>query len=160
MLTIYFSFAQLWATFPTKLMKRPTFFFTYFQSITSVLHLYKIRRSKSFKKKNDGGFNMSIKALLFQQLWTIFSTNIMKNPSTLVTYCSSSFPFLHYHAVLWRPHFYNKNDKGFNVANKLLLISNRIFFTSCFSKFSFIYALLFQIFPISANHYNALLKLR
>ena len=85
-----------------------------------------------FEKKNETCFNMLIKALLFQELWTIFWTNIMKNSSTLVMYCSSSFPFLHYHAVLWRPHFHNKNDRGFNVANKLLFISKSIFFTPCF----------------------------
>ena len=33
---------------------------------------------------------------------------------------------------LLRPHFYNKNDRVFNFANKLLLISNNIFFTPCF----------------------------
>ena len=132
MFTIHNSFPQLWATFALKFMKRPIFFFTYFESTTSVLHLYKIWWSKSFFKKNDTGVNMSIKALLFQQLWTIVWTNIVKNPSTLVTYCSSSFPSLHYHAILWRPHFYNTNDRGFNVANKLLLISKTIFFISCF----------------------------
>ena len=132
MFTIYYSFPQLWAIFATKLMKRPTFFFTYFESTTSVLHLCKIWWWKSFLKKNETCFNMLIKAFLFQELWTIFWTNIMENSSTLVTHCSSSFLFLHYHAVLWRPHFHNKNDRGFNVAKKLLFISKSIFFTPCF----------------------------
>ena len=131
MFTIYYSFSQIWATFATKVTKRPIFFFTYFQSTTSVLHLHKIWWSKSFFEKKETALNMSIKALLFQQLWTIFWTN-MKNPSTLVTYSSSFFPSLHYHAILWRLQVYNTNDRGFNVANKLLLISNSIFFTPCF----------------------------
>ena len=33
---------------------------------------------------------------------------------------------------LWWPHFYNKNDRCFNIANKLLFISKGIFFTPCF----------------------------
>ena len=42
MLTIFYSFPQLWSTFAAKRMKRPTIFFTYIQSSTLFLHDYKI----------------------------------------------------------------------------------------------------------------------
>ena len=67
-------------------------------------------------------------------LWTIFSTEMVKNPSIFVTYFSSSFHFLHCHAGLLWLHFY-KNYSCFNDANKMLLISKSIFFTPCFSNF-------------------------
>ena len=62
----------------------------------------------------------------------------MKNPSMFLTYFSSSFQFLHYHAVLLRPRLYNKNDRDFNVANKLTYFKEHILyplFTIYFSKY-------------------------
>ena len=41
-LTIYDSFVQFGATFATKFMKRPTIFFTYFQTSTLFLQVYKV----------------------------------------------------------------------------------------------------------------------
>ena len=50
-------------------------------------------------------FNIWTKSCLFHQLWTIFSTKIMKNPSIFVPYFSSLFQFSHCHPVLLWPHF-------------------------------------------------------
>ena len=41
-LTIYDSFVQFGATFATKFMKRPHIFFTYFQTSTLFLQVYKV----------------------------------------------------------------------------------------------------------------------
>ena len=159
MLTIFYSFLQLWATFAAKLMKSPTIFFTYIQSSTLFLHVCKISWSPIYVKKNAAYFNMLTKACLFQQLWTIFWTKIVKNPSIFVAYIFTSFQFLHAHIILLRSRFYNKNDRGFNDANKLLLISKSVFIAPCFKCFFFIYDFIFLISAISAKHYNALAKL-
>ena len=129
MLTIYYSFPQLWATFATKLMKRLTIFYIFwnFHFISTYWQNFVI--TIFFKKKIAPVSICQQNPATIQQLWTIFSTKIMKNPSMFLTYFSSSFQFLHYHAVLLRPRLYNKNDRDFNVANKLLLISKSIFFT-------------------------------
>ena len=81
----------------------------------------KIEKNKKIKKMRPA-------------LWTIFSTEMVKNPSIFVTYFSSSFHFLHCHAGLLWLHFC-KNYSCFNDANKMLLISKSIFFTPCFSNF-------------------------
>ena len=128
-------------------------FYSYFQTPTLVLHVHKISGSVTYKRKAIC-FNMWTKSCLFHQLWTIFSTKIMKNPSIFVTYFWNSFQFVLSRPVLLWPLFYNKNDSCFDVANKMLLILKRILFTP-FSKFSFIYHLLFQISEISTKHYNA-----
>ena len=107
-------------------------FFKYFETSTSFLHVYKISWSANLKTKNALCFNMWTKPCSFQQLWTIFSTKIMKNPTIFVTYFWSLFQFVHCHALLLWPHFYNKNDGRFNVVNKLLFISKGIFCTICF----------------------------
>ena len=78
MLTIFYSFPQLWATFASKLTKRPTIFFTCFQTSTLYLHNYNILWSPIYVNKNATCFNMSTKACIFQQLWTIFSTKLWK----------------------------------------------------------------------------------
>ena len=83
----------------------------------------------------------------------------MKNPSIFVAYIFTSFQFLHAHIILLRSRFYNKNDRGFNDANKLLLISKSVFIAPCFKCFFFIYDFIFLISAISAKHYNALAKL-
>ena len=77
MLSIYYLFLQLWATFAKKVMKRPTFFFQYFQTSTFPLSVHKISWPASYKKKYAVCFNMWTKTCLLQQLWTIFSTKIM-----------------------------------------------------------------------------------
>ena len=99
---------------------------------------------------------MWTKSCLFQQLWTIFSTKIVKNPSISVTYFSSSFHFLHCHAVLLWPQFYNITYSCFNVANKMLLISKIIFFTPCFQNFllSTIYFSRYLQFPLNTITYQ------
>ena len=156
MLTIFYSFLQLWATFAAKLMKSPTMFFTYIQSSTLFLHVYKISWSPIYVKKNAAYFNMLTRACLFQQLWTIFWTKIVKNPSIFVTYIFTLFQFLHAHIILLRSRFYNKNDRGFNVANKLLLISKSVFIAPCFKC---VFLFMISISAISAKHYNALANL-
>ena len=132
MLTIFYSIPQLWATFAKKVMKRPIIFFQYFETSTSSLCVHKISRSGSDVKIYAICLNMSIKSRLFHQLWTIFSTKIMKNPAICVTYFWSLFQVLHCHTLLSWLHFYNKSDTCFNFANKLFFISNGIFFTLCF----------------------------
>ena len=160
MLTICYSFLQLWATFAAKLMKRPTFFFFFFFNILKLsLYFYMFTKLHDHKilLKNAVRFNMWTKSCLFQQLWTIFSTKIMKYHTIFVTYFWSLFQFLHCDAVLLWPHFYSKNDSCFNVANKMLFISKGMLLTPFLS--CFFYHLLFQIFAISAKHYHALGKL-
>ena len=130
MLTIFYSFLQLWATFAAKLMKSPTMFFTYIQSSTLFLHVYKISWSPIYVKKNAAYFNMLTRACLFQQLWTIFWTKIVKNPSIFVTYIFTLFQFLHAHIILLRSRFYNKNDRGFNVS---MLLTNCYLFQRAYS---------------------------
>ena len=125
MLTIYYSFAQLWATFATKLMKRSTIFLYILKLRLCVYKFTKFHDQQNWKKK---------KKKMRPALWTIFSTEMVKNPSIFVTYFSSSFHFLHCHAGLLWLHFY-KNYSCFNDANKMLLISKSIFFTPCFSNF-------------------------
>ena len=132
MLTTFYLFPQLWATFATKLMKRPIVFFKYFETSTSFLHVYKMSGSANLKKKKAVYFNMWRKPCLFQQLWTVFSTKAMKNRTYFLTYFSSLIQFVLCHAVLSWTHFYNRNGGCFNIANKLLFISNGIFFTFCF----------------------------
>ena len=131
MLSIYYLFTQLWAMFTKKVMKRPTFFFQYFQTSTFPLYVRKISWPASHTKKYLVCFNMWTKACLFHQLWTIFSTKSIKNPTICVTCFSSLFQVLHCHAVLLWPHICNKNDSCFNFANKLLFISKDVFFTRC-----------------------------
>ena len=99
---------------------------------------------------------MWTKSCLFQQLWTIFSTKIVKNPSISVTYFSSSFHFLHCDAVLLWPQFYNITYSCFNVANKMLLISKSIFFTPCFQNFpsSTVYFSRYPQFPLNTITYQ------
>ena len=64
---------------------------------------------------------MSTKPSLLQQLWTIFSTKIVKNPKNFVTYFPILFYFLHCHAVsLWR-NFHKESYSYFNVIKKSLL---------------------------------------
>ena len=116
----------------SKTYEKPYHFFTYIQSSTLFLHVYKISWSPIYIKKNAAYFNMLTKACLFQQLWTIFWTKIVKNPSIFVTYIFTSFQFLHAYLILLRSHFYNKNDRGFNVANKQLLISKSVFIAPLF----------------------------
>ena len=103
-----------------KTMKRPTIFFTYFETSTSSLHANKISWSPNFCTKNVAYFNMSIKLCLFQQLWTIFTTKIIKKSYKICKYFWSSIQFSNRHALLLWPNFYNKNDKCYNVANKLI----------------------------------------
>ena len=136
MLTIFYSIPQLWATFAKKVMKRPIIFFQYFETSTSSLCVHKISWSGSDVKSYAICLNMSIKSCLFHQLWTIFSTKIMKNPTICVTYFWSLFQVLHCQAVLLWLLFYSKNDSCFNIANKLLLIAKSIFFTPCFQGFN------------------------
>ena len=125
MLTILFISATL-SNICDKTYERTYEFFKYFQTVASFLCLQNFL-SANLKTKNTVCFNMWTKpCLLFQQLWTIFFTKIMKNPTIFVTYFWSFFQFVHCHAVLLWPHFYNKNDGHFNVANKLLLISKGI----------------------------------
>ena len=131
MLSIYYLFTQLWAMFTKKVMKRPTFFFQYFQTSTFPLCVHKISWPASYKKEYAVCFNMSTKTCLLHQLWTIFLTKIMKNPNICVTCFWSLFQVLHCHAVLSRPHICNKNGRCFNFANKLLFISKDVFFTRC-----------------------------
>ena len=128
MLTIYYSFAQLWATFATKLMKRSTIFLYILKLRLCVYKFTKFHDQQNSKKKKKK------KKKMRPALWTIFSTEMVKNPSIFVTYFSSSFHFLHCHAGLLWLHFY-KNYSCFNDANKMLLISKSIFFTPCFSNF-------------------------
>ena len=131
MLSVYYLFLQLWATFAKKVMKRPTFFFQYFQTSTFPLSVHKISWPASYKKKYAVCFNMWTKTCLLHQLWTIFSTKIMKNRNICVTCFWSLFQVLHCHAVLLWPHICNKNGSCFNFAKKLLFNSNSIFFTRC-----------------------------
>ena len=131
MLTIYYSFRQLWATFATKLMKRPTTFFNILK-LPLYIHMFTKFHDQQICLKNAVCFNMWTKSCLFLQLWTIFSTKIMRKSTIFVTYFWSLFQFLHCHAVLLWPRFYNKNDSCFNIANKLLFIPKGIFFTLCF----------------------------
>ena len=67
---------------------------------------------------------MSTKPCLFQQLWTIFSTTIVKNPPNFVKYFSSLFHLLHCHAVFLWIHFYNKSYTYFNIDDKIQLLNN------------------------------------
>ena len=57
---------------------------------------------------------------------------IVKNPSNFVIYLSSSFHFLHCHALLLWLHIYNKYYSYLNVANKMQNVVKSIFFTPCF----------------------------
>ena len=102
---IYDSFVEFGATFATKFMKRPTIFFTYFETSTLFLQLYKVSSIVNQQNENAACFNMRTKCGLFQQLWTIFWTKIVKNPQNFVTYFSILFHLLHCHAVQWWPHF-------------------------------------------------------
>ena len=114
-----------------KLWKDLRFFFQYFQTSTFPLCVDKISWPANYKKKYAVCFNMSTKTCLLPQLWTIFLTKIMKNPTICVTCFWSLFQVLHCHAVLLWPHICNKNGSCFNFANKFLFISNSIFFTRC-----------------------------
>ena len=87
-------FWELWTTFARKLMKRPTIFMTYFHSSGQFFTSTKIFL------KNGAGYNMLRKCYLFQQLWRIFWTKIMKNPTIFVTYFQSFFHFLHHHTII------------------------------------------------------------
>ena len=109
-------------------MKSPTIFFTYIQSSTLFLHVCKISWSPIYVKKNAAYFNMLTKACLFQQLWTIFWTKIVKNPSIFVTYILTSFQYLHAHIILLRSHFYNKNDNEVS-----MLVTNCYLFQRAYS---------------------------
>ena len=127
----YYLFAQLWATFAKKVMKRPTFFFQYFQTSTFPLCVHKISWQASYKKNYAVCFNMWTKTCLLHKLWTIFLTKIMENPTMCGTCFWSLFQVLDCHAVLSWSHICNKNGSHFNFAKKLLFISNSIFFTPC-----------------------------
>ena len=86
MLTIYYSFRQLWAIFVTKLMKRCTIFFNILKLPLYFYMFTKFHDQQIKKKKKAVCFNMWTKSCLLQQLWTIFSTKIMKNSTIFVTY--------------------------------------------------------------------------
>ena len=86
MLTIYYSFRQLWAIFVTKLMKRSTIFFNILKLPLYFYMFTKFHDQQIKKKKKAVCFNMWTKSCLLQQLWTIFSTKIMKNSTIFVTY--------------------------------------------------------------------------
>ena len=132
MLTTSYLFLQLWATFATKLMKRPPVFFNYFKTSTSFLHVYKISWSANKKKKmlSVAICELNLVCFIPATLNSIFHKNYEKP----YNFCNV-FLKLHSvlcHAVLSLPHFYNKNDGRFSIANKLLFISKGIFFTLCF----------------------------
>ena len=107
------------------------FFFFFFNILKLSLYFYMFTKLHDHKilLKNAVRFNMWTKSCLFQQLWTIFSTKIMKYHTIFATYFWSLFQFLHCDAVLLWPHFYSKNDSCFNVANKMLFISKGMLFT-------------------------------
>ena len=143
MLTIFYWVPQLWASFSNKLMKRPILFFQYFKTSTFPLCVHKISWPSSYKKIYLVCFNMWIKTCSFHQLWTIFSTIIMKNSTICVTCFSSLFQILHCDAVLLCSHICNKNGSCFSFANKMLFISNGIFFTHCL-QFLFLFTVYFH----------------
>ena len=132
MLTIYYSFPQMLATFATKLMERPTIFFHIFWKFHFVFTFSQNFMITIFFKKKMAPVSTCQQNLAYSRtfekyfrqkswkmlkfLWRIFQVRF--NSYTVTQ--------------LLRPHFYNKNDRVFNVANKLLLISNNIFFTPCF----------------------------
>ena len=72
------------------------YIFRNFDSVFTSLQGFII--SKSIKRKSRL-LQYVNKSCLFQQLWTIFSTKIVKNPQNFVTYFSILFHFLHCHAV-------------------------------------------------------------
>ena len=131
MIAISYLFLQLWATFATKLMKRPTIFFKYFETSTSFLHVYKITWLAN--KKKSFMFQYVNKTLFIPAtLNYVFYKNYEKSYS----FCNIFLKFdsiCTLSRILSWPHFCNKNDGRFNIANKLLFISKGIFFTLCFS---------------------------
>ena len=76
---------------------------------------------------------MSTKPHLFQQLWTIFSTTIIKNPPNFGKHFSSLIHVLPCHAVSLWLHFYNKNYTYFNIDDKTQILKN-VFFADVFLK--------------------------
>ena len=64
-LTIYDSLAQFGATFATKFMKRSNIFFTYFETSTLFLQLYKVSSIANQQNENVACFNMGTKSGLF-----------------------------------------------------------------------------------------------
>ena len=139
-------------------MKKPTISFLYFQTSTLFLHVHKISLLRNLKKENAFCFNMSAKCSLFQQLWTIFWTNIMKNLIIFLTYFWILFQSLHCHAVLLSARFYNKNDSRLKIANNLVFFFKEHFLRLLFVIWFFIWLFFWQIFTISAEHYNAQAK--
>ena len=133
-------------------------FFLYFQTSNLFLHVHKISLLQNLKKQNASCFNMSTKSSLFQQLWTIFWTNIMKNPTIFVTYFWNLFQSLHCHAVLLSARLYNKNDSRLKIANNLLFFFKGHFLRLLFVIWFFIWLLFWEISTISAEHYNAQAK--
>ena len=115
-------------------MKRPTIFL---HNLTVPFHFYMLTKfcdQHLFKKK------MAPVSIYPQNLayFSNFEHNfrpIHENRSIFVTYSSCLFQFLHSDVILLRSHFYNKNDRGFNLSNKLLLISKSVFMTPCFKIF-------------------------
>ena len=135
-----------------------TYLFFIFQTSTLFLDVHKISLLQNLKKRNAFSLNMWTNSSLFQQLWTIFWTNIMKNPTIFVTYFWILFQSLHCHAVLLSARFYNKNDSRLKIANNLVFFFKEYFLRLLFVIWFFIWLFFWQISTISAEHYNAQAK--
>ena len=85
MLINYCSLWQVWASFMTKLMKRPTVFIIYFRNSSQVAHPYKILSSQVFFKKKGRSLEMLRKCYSLEEMFTIFAVKLMKRPTTFFT---------------------------------------------------------------------------
>ena len=156
MLIIYFSFPQLWATFATKLMKRPAIFYIFFNVHFVFTFLQNFMISK-FKKKCHLLEYVNKILLISATLNNIFDKNCEKS----FNFCNVFFKFLSlftlsrsFIMILW--YFIMITYSCFNVANKMLLISKIIFFTPCFQNFllSTIYFSRYLQFPLNTITYQ------
>ena len=129
MLTIYFSFPQLWPTFAIKLKKRPTIFLHIWNFDFSFTSLQNFMIRKLIKIKCSLLEYVNKILLIVPTLNNIFDKNCEKS----YKFCNVFFKSrtFYSHALLLWLHIYNKHYSYFNIAKKMQNVIKSIFFTPC-----------------------------